>query len=57
MMPNSAMYKYHLGMAYLAGGHQVLAQRALEAALKENPKFVYAASAQASLDQISKRAH
>jgi tetratricopeptide (TPR) repeat protein len=54
--PRNPVFLYHLGMAYLASGHRDSAQKSLQAALKDNPKFMYAASARESLDKISKQA-
>ena len=54
-VPNNPVFQYHLGMAYLASGHRDSAQKSLQAALKDNPNFLYAASARASLDKILKR--
>ena len=55
--PNNPIFQYHLGMAYLASGRRDYAQRSLQAALKDNPNFMYAASARASLEQLNKRLH
>jgi hypothetical protein len=57
MMPNNATYKYHLGMAYLGGWSSSPSPRSLQTALKDNPNFIYAASARAGLNEIAKRAH
>jgi tetratricopeptide (TPR) repeat protein len=54
-VPGNPMFQYHLGMAYLASGHRDSAQRSLQAALKDNPNFLDAASARAGLDKISKQ--
>ena len=52
--PNVPTFRYHLGIAYLAGGHPDLAREALQTALKENPNFPQAAEAMAALQQLSK---
>jgi tetratricopeptide (TPR) repeat protein len=57
LVPKNPVFQYHLGMAYLAAGHRDLAQRSLQTALKENPNFLYAASAKANLDQLLKPLH
>ncbi|HTB17788.1 MAG TPA: hypothetical protein VK708_06705, partial [Bryobacteraceae bacterium] len=56
-VPDNPIFQYHLGMAYLASGRKDFAQRSLQAALKENPNFLYADSARASLAQILKPLH
>jgi Tfp pilus assembly protein PilF len=56
-MPSNAVFQYHLGMANLAAGHAAAAERSLQQALKDDPKFLYAASAKATLAKISATAH
>ena len=52
--PHNPTIRYHLGMAYMAGGHSGLAREALQMALKDNPKFPQAADAAAALQKMSK---
>lgn len=52
--PNYAVYHYHLGMAYMAAGQPSAAKQSLKQALGQDPKFDYATTAKAALDQISK---
>jgi len=54
---NNPMYRFHLGMAYLAAGEFDSAKRSLLEALKEDPGFPYAANARAALDRIAARPH
>jgi len=56
-VPSNPIFQYHLGMAYLASGHRDFAQRSLQTALKDNPNFMYAASARANLEQLLKPLH
>jgi predicted Zn-dependent protease len=53
-VPDNPVYQYHLGMAYMATGQHQFAERSLRQALKHDPGLAYAASAKATLDQISK---
>jgi len=53
-VPNNATYQYHLGMAYMAGGHLDSAERCLRQALGDDPKFPDAALARVALGKISK---
>ena len=55
-VPNNPIYHYHLGMAYLAARQFNLAGQSLHAALRIDPRFPYAAKAQAALEQIPKGA-
>jgi len=52
--PNNALFQYHLGMAYTAAGHRDSAVQSLQKALKNDPNFQFAASARATLNDISK---
>ena len=52
--PNNPTYQYHLGMAYMAGGHPDLARAALQMALKDDPNFPQAAEAVAALQKTAK---
>ena len=52
--PNYAVYHYHLGMAYMAAGQPSAAKQSLKQALGRDPKFDYATTAKAALEQISK---
>jgi tetratricopeptide (TPR) repeat protein len=51
-VPRNPVYQYHLGMAYLAGGHPELARQSLQLALNIDPHFLDAASARAALDKV-----
>ncbi|MFI5386818.1 MAG: tetratricopeptide repeat protein [Fimbriimonadales bacterium] len=53
-VPNNATYQYHLGMAYMAGGHLDSAERCLRQALEDDPKFPDATLARVALGKISK---
>jgi Tfp pilus assembly protein PilF len=53
-VPNNPIYRYHLGMAYMASRQFDLAQQSLRAALRTDPQFPYASNAKAALEQISK---
>ena len=53
-VPNNPIYRYHLGMAFMASRQFELAQNSLRAALRTDPQFPYAANAKAALEQISK---
>jgi tetratricopeptide (TPR) repeat protein len=53
-VPNNPIYRYHLGMAYIASRQFDLAQQSLRAALRTDPQFPYAADARTALEQISK---
>ena len=53
-VPNNPIYHYHLGMAYVAAHQPDLARQSLQAALRADPHFPYAAKARAALEQISK---
>src|SRR6185295_18219927 len=44
--PKSAVYQYHLGLAYAKAGDKEAARKALTAALQMDPKFSGAADAQ-----------
>jgi tetratricopeptide (TPR) repeat protein len=50
-VPNNPIYRYHLGMAYLAARQFDLGRQSLRAALQSDPLFPYAASARAALEQ------
>jgi Tfp pilus assembly protein PilF len=52
--PNYAAYHYHLGMAYMASGQPYAAKESLNEALGRDPKFDYATTARAALEEISK---
>jgi tetratricopeptide (TPR) repeat protein len=56
-VPNNALYRYHLGMSYMAAQQLALAWQSLQAALRNDPHFPNAANAQAALEQISKGVH
>ncbi|MFC4349705.1 XrtA/PEP-CTERM system TPR-repeat protein PrsT [Kordiimonas lipolytica] len=50
--PSEALYRYHLGMAYLARGRREDAVQAFEAALQLNPEFSQAADARRQLSNL-----
>jgi tetratricopeptide (TPR) repeat protein len=50
---NNPLYQYHLGMAYLAAGRSAPAALSLRQALKDDPRFAFAADARAALDKIA----
>ncbi|MBZ5625336.1 MAG: tetratricopeptide repeat protein [Acidobacteriia bacterium] len=56
-VPSNPIYRYHLGMAYLAARRFDLAGQSLQAALRTDPHFPYAANARAALEQIPKGVH
>jgi len=51
--PGNPVYQYHLGLAYIAARRFDLAGHSLQAALKDDPNFPYAASARAALEKLS----
>ena len=53
-VPNNPVYRYHLGMAYMAARQFDLARQSLRAALRTDPQFPYAANVQAALAQMPK---
>ena len=53
-VPGNPIYRYHLGMAYMASRQFDLARLSLRAALRTDPQFPYAANARTVLEQISK---
>jgi tetratricopeptide (TPR) repeat protein len=53
-VPNNPTYHYHLGMAYMAAHQPDRARQSLQAALRTDPHFPYAAHARAALEQLSK---
>jgi tetratricopeptide (TPR) repeat protein len=55
-VPKNPVYQYHLGMAYMTARNFDMAARSLRMALKNDPKFANAASANAALDTIAKQA-
>ena len=50
--PTNAVYRYRLGLAYLGAGNDVSARRELQAALKMNATFQYAAHARELLSEL-----
>jgi tetratricopeptide (TPR) repeat protein len=50
--PDNALYQYHLGVAYLKAGDKERARKALEGAMKADPKFEHAADARTILASI-----
>jgi Tfp pilus assembly protein PilF len=53
-VPNNPIYRYHLGMAYIASRQFDLAQQSLRAALRTDPQFPYAANARTALEQMAR---
>jgi Tfp pilus assembly protein PilF len=53
-VPDHPVFQYHLGMAYMAAGQRQSAEQSLRRALRNDPSLVYASSAKATLEQISK---
>jgi tetratricopeptide (TPR) repeat protein len=51
--PQTAVYQYHLGLAYAKNGDLGPAREALETALKLDPKSAHAAEAKATLAQLA----
>ena len=51
-LPNQALIRYHLGMAYYKNGNRDLAKKELIEALKINSGFQGAAEARATLDAL-----
>jgi tetratricopeptide (TPR) repeat protein len=51
-LPNEAMIRYHLGMAYYKNGNRDLAKKELDEALKIDPKFQGADEARATLNAL-----
>ncbi len=52
-VPGNPIYRYHLGMAYMAAGRPNEATSSLQLALSASPNFPYAASAKTALRQIA----
>jgi tetratricopeptide (TPR) repeat protein len=52
--PRTAVFLYHLGMAYFADGQRDSAGQSLKRALATDPNFPEAASAKATLDKLSR---
>jgi tetratricopeptide (TPR) repeat protein len=50
--PNNPIYRYHLGMAYMASRRFDLASQSLRAALRTDPAFPYADNARSALEQL-----
>jgi tetratricopeptide (TPR) repeat protein len=50
--PTNPVYRYRLGLAYLGAGNEVNARRELQAALKMNARFQYAAHARELLSEL-----
>jgi predicted Zn-dependent protease len=53
--PGNPVYQYHLGMAYLSARRMDMAARSLRLALKQDPNFPNAASAQTALNGITQQ--
>jgi tetratricopeptide (TPR) repeat protein len=52
--PGKAVYRYHLGLAYLQAGNKSLAKTELRAALQQEPSFAGSADAKKTLDTLAK---
>jgi tetratricopeptide (TPR) repeat protein len=53
--PNNPVYRYHLGMAYLATQRSDLGRQNLQAALQQDSNFLYAADARKALTNFGRQ--